>query len=269
MPKRVSEITDLEIDEISLVNKGANQHARVTIAKADDGEKEYSMEIYDEDGTLLDPESLDDGDVVYDEEGNGYLFELDDADDESEYADELELVGKSDNPFRRTPVSMAEQDFSSEYLRVELSKALTDKDRDYVISKAFGQIETLSMAAEAAEASARGERELRLQREYTEVAKSYNLPIRDDQLGAALMHASEMLSREDCIVIAKCLEAAGEAVYYETGVAGGGDNSDVFQMVNGYVDSVVSKSGANKYDLTSEVFHQNPELYDEYLREKN
>ena len=334
MPKKVREITDLEIDEISLVDKGANQHARVTIAKRDEGEKEYSMEIYDEDGTPLDPESLDDGDVVYDEEGNGYLFELDDdADNESEYDNsEMEMVGKSAQTAAfghfgdsakdaagawskggslggraRGAVSSAgnkvwgsgasarkrkigagigaaglgtgaagtagyqqfKKNFSSDDLRVELSKALTDSDRDEVIAKAFGQLDEMTYAAAEAEEVAKSERDLRIFREYTEVAKSYNLPIRDDELGATLMHAAEMLSREDCIVIAKCLEAAGEAVYYEAGASGGGDNSDVFRMVDGYVDGQVSKSGSgDKYDLTSEVFNQNPELYDEYLREQ-
>ena len=265
MPRKVREITDLEIDEVSLVDKGANQHAKVTIAKSEDGEKEMQMEIYDEDGNLLDPESLEDGDVVYDDEGNGYLFELD---TEDEYEQELEPVGKSANPFSRQSVAKTQQTSSTaESLRVELSKALTDKDRDDVIAKAFGQLDVLSKAAESAAASAERERQLRLEREYTEVAKSYNLPIEDEVLAGVLMRCAESLPTADCEIIAKCMEAASEAIFMETGSSGGGANSDVFSMVDEYANSQVSKS-ADKFDLTSEVFSNNPELYDEYLREQ-
>ena len=373
MPRKVREITDLEIDEISLVDKGANQHAKVTIAKSEEGEKENHMEIYDEEGSLLDPESLEDGDVVYDDEGNGYLFEMDDEseyDDDDEYAEdgELELVGKAAStgaykvaralgrrptqgpkealvgtakyrnraavglrpmqgparpPLPNVAPSTARQSAAafgasparmgasgaaqsvfgtgrtarrrkigagvgagglalggggavgyhqvkknySQELRVELSKALTDRDRDNVIAKAFGQLDELTEAAQAAEEIAMFERQARLEREYVEVAKSYNLPIQDEVLAGVLMRAAEYLPVEDCEIISKCLEAASAAIFYETGSDGGGSNSDIFSQVEEYANSQVSKS-ADRYDATTEVFSHNPELYDEYLREQ-
>jgi hypothetical protein len=375
MPRKVREITDLEIDEISLVDKGAYQHAKVTIAKSEDGEKENHMEIYDEEGSLLDPESLEDGDVVYDDEGNGYLFEMDDEsdyDDDDEYAEdgELELVGKAAStgaykvaraigrrpmqgpkealvgtakyrnraalglrpmqgparpPLPNVAPSTAAESASafgagstrmkassalqgafgsgrsarrrkigagigaggvalggggavgyhegrvkknySQELRVELSKALTDRDRDNVIAKAFGQLDELTEAAQAAEEIAMFERSARLEREYVEVAKSYNLPIQDEVLAGVLMRAAEALPYEDCEIIGKCLEAASEAIFYEVGSNGGGANSDVYAQVEEYANSQVSKS-ADRYGATSEVFSQNPELYEEYLREQ-
>lgn len=266
MARKVRQINDLVIDEISLVDKGANQHAVVTIAKSADGETEENMDIYDEQGNPLDVDALEDGDVVYDAEGAAYEFTLEEVDEQ-----EPELVGKSANPFKRDEKKVTEpvaKNFVSN-LREELSKALTDRDRDEVITKAFGTIETLAEQVSKAEEIAKAERQVRLQREYTEVAKSYGLPFEDEVLGGVLMRCAENLSREDCEVIAKALEVAGEAVYLEKGNIGGGDNSDVLAQVNGFVSEQVSKSnGFSAEELTSEVFMQHPELYDEYLTEK-
>jgi hypothetical protein len=162
---------------------------------------------------------------------------------------------------------------SASDLREELSKALTDRDRDEVISKAFGQIEELSKAAEFAQRAAEEERDIRLTAEYIEIAKSYELPtVEVDELAQALKHMAETLTYEDCEVIGKALQFAAEAqdaLYYEVGSVGGGDNSDVLQMVDAHVDSYVGKgSGFSREELTAEVFANNPEAYDQYLAER-
>lgn len=273
MTRKARQIHDLEIDEISLVDKGANQHAVVTIAKSASGETEENMEIYDEQGNPLGLEDLSDGDVVYDADGQAYQFTLDE-DDQDEVVEEREpeLVGKSfTNPFarRETPVSKRKANFAED-LRAELSKALSDKDRDAVISKAFGQIDALQEQVSKAQEAAETERRVRLEREYTEIAKSYNLPIEDDVLGGVLMRCAESLPVEDCELIAKCLEAASEAVFMELGQRGGGSNSDVFDQVEAYANEAVSKSaGSSKEALTMDYFLANPEAYDEYLADKN
>ena len=63
---RVKELRDMEIDEISLVDRPANQHAKVVIAKRATEEDIVPEEIYNEDGELLDAELLEEGDVVFD-----------------------------------------------------------------------------------------------------------------------------------------------------------------------------------------------------------
>lgn len=273
MARKARQISGLEVDEISLVDKGANQHAVVTIAKSASGETEETMDIYDEQGNPLDLDALNDGDVVFDADGEAYQFTLDD-DSEVEYEDEREpeLVGKSfENPFARTPVRKNTQPSFVDDLRSELSKALSDRDRDSVISKAFGTIEVLHEQVSKAQEAAEHERNVRLHREYTEIAKSYGLPFQDEVLGGVLLRAAESLSREDCEVIAKCLEAAGEAVYMEHGNIGGGSNSDVFDQVSAYADeATVSKGfeGTSREELTSEFFLSNPGAYDEYLSER-
>lgn len=270
--RKAQKIEDLVIDEISLVDKGANQHAVVTIAKSASGEMEEAMEIYDEQGNPLDLDALNDGDVVYDANGEAYQFTLDDEDgvEEVEEVREPELVGKSfDNPFRRQPVAKAKGGDFAANLREELSKALTDRDRDAVISKAFGTIEVLSSQVSKAQAAAETERRIRLEREYTEIAKSYNLPIQDDVLGGVLLRCAENLSFEDCEIISKAFEAAGEAHLMEIGNVGGGDNSDILNQVNAFAKEAVSKSAGLSYaDVASEIFEKNPELYDQYLSEK-
>jgi hypothetical protein len=264
MTRKVREIQDLVIDEISLVDKGANQHATVTIAKSADGDKENYMDIYDEQGNPLDPDALEIGDVVYDADGDAYEIQADDDTPEELFEErEPELVGKSySNPFSRREREPVRKSFS-EGLREELSKALTDRDRDEVISKAFDQI---------AKRAAEEERDIRLTQEYVEVAKSYDLPgINDEDLGRVLKNAAERLSRADCEVIGKALEfaaEANEALYQEIGSIGGGDNNDVLQRVNAFADEAVSKSGQSREELVAEIFDQNPEAYDEYLREQ-
>jgi hypothetical protein len=272
--RKVREIQDLVIDEISLVDKGANQHATVTIAKSADGEKENYMDIYDELGNPLDPDALEIGDVVYDAEGDAYEIQADDdTEDEVEYEPEQELAVAKSSPFsrreqKREPVAKG----FAQGLREELSKALTDRDRDEVINKAFGQIEALTEATEIAKRAAVQERDIRLTQEYVEIAKSYDLPGLDaEQLGGVLKRAAESLSFEDCEVIGKALafaSEAGDVLYSEIGSVGGGDNSDVLDMVNAHVDGYVGKSGELREQLVAEVFAQNPEAYDQYLAER-
>lgn len=269
MTRKVREIQDLVIDEISLVDKGANQHATVTIAKSADGDKESYMDIYDEQGNPLDPDALEIGDVVYDAAGDAYEIQ---AEEQEQEVREPELVGKSAFKPREAKETKVSKGFAAG-LREELSKALTDRDRDDVISKAFAQIESLTEAAEIAKRAAEEEREIRLTNEYTEIAKSYSLPgVADEELGGVLKRAAEHLSYEDCEVIGKALELAADRqadLFEERGAIGGGDNSDVLRLVDEHVDQLVTKSGdTSREELVAKMFAENPEAYDQYLAER-
>ena len=268
MAKRVREIRDLIIDEVSLVDKGANQHAAVTIAKSYDGEEEQGMDIFVEQGNPLDADSLEDGAIVYGEDGQAYLFEFGDDEGEgyepeAEYQEEQEpeLVGKA---FRQPVAKRGAADI----LREELSKALTDSDRDEAISKALAAVDEYAQQAEAAEEIAKAERELRLDREYTEIAKGYNLPVQPEVLGPVMKRLAESMSEQDCMVIAKCFEAASEALFEETGYRGGGDNVDIFQQAEAVAHQSVGKAyGVTHEQAIADVFANNPGAYDEYLAE--
>jgi hypothetical protein len=268
MPKIIKNVSDMEIDEISLVDRGANQHALVTIAKraSDEEDNMPDIELYNEQGDLLAEDAeLSEGDVVYDEEGNAYelAFEDDEADDNEE---ELEPVGKRyENPFslgqRREPVTKS----YSQTVLEELSKAYSDEERDAVLSKAFGEMDQLRSQVAYNEEIAKSERDLRLTREYIAKADEYNLPVASEELGPVLYRMAETMSYDDCAVIAKCLESAGSLIFDEVGYIGGGDNSDVMSQVNAYAQTEIGKADS---ESISKVFDENPDAYEEYLAQR-
>src|SRR4051812_46190129 len=116
MSKRVNKLLGLEIDEVSLVDRPANQLGLVTITKRDEGAVD---EIFDAEGNLIDPSTLQPGDYFYGPDGEEFraltedqvgwleeqgieipddLSELDDlfeGSDEGADDREPELVGKA------------------------------------------------------------------------------------------------------------------------------------------------------------------------------
>lgn len=81
MTPPVKKLFDLEIDEVSVVDRPANQHGLITFAKSagllEAVNQEDTMpddEIFDAEGAAVDPEVLEHGDVVYDAEGTEYVF---------------------------------------------------------------------------------------------------------------------------------------------------------------------------------------------------
>lgn len=243
MPRIVKELTDMEIDEISLVDRPANAGAKVVITKRY-GQEDTVPDIYDEDGDLVDETMLDEGDVVFDENGEAFVVV---SEDDEEYAE----IGKS--------MSFADE------LREELSKSLTTIERDEVIAKAMEQVDHMSYAMAEAEEIAKSERDLRLTREYEEVAKSYNLPVDPDELAPVLYAIAEYMPYEYGEVIHKALSAAGEIIFEEMGTEGYGTNNDVLYAVDSFIDQNIEKSDISKSEAVEAVFSANPEAYDEYM----
>lgn len=343
MARVVKELSDMEIDEISLVDRPANQHAKVVITKNYTGDtytgasKEDTVpDIYDEDGDILDFNDVAEGDVVFDESGEAFVVVDEELDYSDEYADVekawtlkgAKVAGKSVghmNPkvlrenlrgsalkqrgkslgsgAKRVAGEQAanfrvagskaihnrgaqvggaallgagagaggvyggeklKKSFADE-LREELSKSLTDIERDEVIAKALSQVDEMSASLAEAEEIAKSERDLRLVREYTEVAKSYNVPVDADELAPVLMAIAEYLPYEYGEVIHKALSAAGDMIYEEIGYQGAADNNDVLARVDAYIDQNVSKADISKAQATEAVFADNPDAYDEYM----
>jgi hypothetical protein len=259
MTRRVTRLTDMEIDEISLVDRPAAPGAKVVIAKRATQEVNVP-EIFDEQGNPVDPDTLELGQQVFN--ANGQRFEVvEDTDDDGEdYVDaadleqELELVGKN---------------FADE-LRTELSKALTDVERDEVVSKAFGRVAELELELQDTREIAKSEQTIRLEREYVEVAKGYNIPANPTELGPVLMRMAETMSDSDCRVIHKALTTAGSTIFDEVGLIGGGDNADPMAQVDAAIEASIAKSGAtiSKAEAQAEYLLAHPEVYDEYLRQR-
>jgi hypothetical protein len=253
----------MEIDEISTVDKAANQYSRFVIAKRAPEEEEMPQ-LYNQEGQPLDEDQLEFGDIVFDDAGQAYEFVEDDGEDDAVEEDEGQLamaeVGKS-------AFFQPQQGSFSQAVMQELSKAFTDSDRDKVIAKALGRVEELEAAQYESQLIAKSERDLRLTREYISKAYEYNLPIAPEELGPVLYRMAETMSYDDCAVIAKCLETAGEIIFEETGYTGGGDNADIYSQVEAHAYDTFGKS--ENFDAVSAVntvFDQNPDAYDEYLR---
>lgn len=257
MAREIRKVSNIEIDEISLVDVPANQHASVVIAKrATEEEAVDGIEIYDESGNELDASEIQFGDVVFDAEGQAFEVVPENEDDFPEdidafSADEV-TVGKS--------YSFADE------IREELSKAHTDYQRDEIIAKALEAVEYADNRAYEAELIAKSEQDLRLNREYIEVAKSFNVPVDPEELGPVLKRLSESLSYEDCAVIAKALEASGDVIFDEIGYIGGADNVDVYSQVEAVIDGQITKSdGISKAAAVADFFDSNQDAYEAYL----
>jgi len=261
MPRPVRKLSNMEIDEISLVDKGANQHAMITIAKRAT-EEDTMPKLYNEDGNLLDENALEDGQIVYDDEGNAYEFSMDEGEEIEHEEPVEEPVGKS--AFFNAPKSGVSKSFSEQVME-ELSKAYSDDDRDKVIAKALGRVEEIEAKYQQAEEIAKSERDLRLTREYISKAAEYNVPVDAQELGPVLYRMAESMSYEDCSVIAKCLEGAGAMIFEERGYIGGGDNDDIMSRVE--AQAVEIGKSADPANIVS-VFDQTPEAYDEYRAQR-
>lgn len=261
MAKPIKNLTNMEIDEISLVDKGANQHAMITIAKRAPEEDDMpEIDLYAEDGSSINEDDLQHGDIVYDAEGNPYQY----TEDEDQVEEEVEE--KEPQPVGKSAFFEPQRDeatFTKEVLD-ELSKAFSNDDRDKVIAKALGRVQELENQQAEFVSIAKAERDLRLTREYVSKAAEYNLPVDPDELGPVLYRMAETMSYEDCAVIAKCLETAGEVIFEEMGYIGGGDNGDVLDEVVAHAATVSKSDNPTAVDING-VFDTNPQAYDEYL----
>lgn len=255
MPKQVKQVTDMVIDEISLVDRPANQHAQIVIAKAATQEDQVA-DYYTADGAPVDVDSLEVGDVVFDADANAFEFVVEDE------KPELETAGVAKSAFGQ---SHAEPNSSLDALRAELSKALSEDDRDSVLSKALDQVAVFEKRATEAERIAKSERDLRLEREYISKAAEYNVPIPAEDLGPVLMRMAETMPYEDCAVIHKALTTAGQILFEELGYEGNGDNADPFKQVEAYLEEQVTKSDVSKAQATTDFYFDHPEAYDEYV----
>lgn len=263
--------------------------------------------LFDADENPVDEADLKPGDFVYGEDGEEFQVQEVDADEVDEDDDDDEPVEKGFRPLSRNKAKAAGRlgrrawnetgtgtklgaaagagaaggyaagrvgkSASARFLE-DISKAVTDEERDVVISKAMDQIETVSKAytdLQEVVASLLGERD---HEAFTEVAKGYGpLPIAADELGGVLQRAAAVLPEEDVLVIDRILSGAGEIskqLYVEQGY-GGVAASDTYEQALALAGEVVSKSdlGLTQEQALTHIFDHNPAAYDEYLAEQN
>lgn len=358
MTKTVRRLSGLEIDEVSLVDRPANQHGLVAITKRDEGPM-----LYDADGNPVDEADLEPGDFVYDE--NGTEFRALSDDDVQQLEDEAnsgyegedfdsplaELAvakalysgdasrkiltagtarsrasGRARNAGSRTADYFAPRTGGRKYqagtkgpggmqgytdsrqlnvrragvagaavtggasttfavgrgrrgeahkslgqeLMEELSKAASDDDRDYVISKAFEQLEESEALALEAISKADALADQAELGEYVELAKGYELPVDVTDLGAILQDISKALSPAQLDVVDRIFTFAGDAFASQNEEIGssGYQPSALMGQVADYAYEVVGKSDLTPEQATVALFESNPEAYDAYLSEQ-
>lgn len=292
MPRTVRRLSDLEIDEVSLVDRPANQHGRVAIAKrAEDAVPEY----VDRDGNEVDTDELEFGDVVFDSEtGQPFYFaspeeleqladdgsneQIDELDEdlEDEDADERVLagVGKSRGRgkapvrknARRQPVRKSARRSGGQSILEELSKALDDGDRDVVISKLAEMVDDSNARAVRAETIAKRVQAEQEAAAYTQLADTYELPVDPETLGGILSRVAKALPQADLDVLDRVLSAA--SVGFDELGYNGSNEGDVMGQVMAIATSAVGKNdGLTIEAATAAFFDANPALYDEYNAE--
>lgn len=99
MKKSVSKLVDLDIDEVSLVDRSANQHSLVSFSKSlasgvvTNPEESMSADfaVFNDAGEQIDADELEPGDVVYDETGEQLVIVEADDDEVGKAATDVAL----------------------------------------------------------------------------------------------------------------------------------------------------------------------------------
>ena len=273
----VRKLGSLIFDEVSLVDRPANQHGLVVFAKRDT-EESGAMGFYTADGQPIDPRDVMVGQTIFDESGNPYEGtdeepgeggfyivdddELDEHDvDEDENEQELVGVGKrAGKPL-------------SEIFLEDLSKALTQDGRDEVVAKALGRMEEVEKRNQDLARTVSALVDANARRDFTEIAKNYDLPFDPEDMGGLLQRLSKSLSPGDMAAVEQIMTAGSEyakqASLLEIGYAGGAPSS-VYDEVAAAAAGVVAKAGGElTFDqATVAFFEANPDAYDEYESEQ-
>ena len=327
MGRIVKRLTGLEIDEVSLVNRPANQHGLVTIAKS---YQEDNMGVYDAAGDEVFEEELEHGDRVYDDAGNEFVFIEEGVEDE-EGDDEVEKGSFSPvQAFKNTQRFGAKKTATAYKNRVkgnvsaagakakagantwadahptaftgaalggaavagagagyaggrmqkslgtqvleELSKALTDNDRDQVFAKAADRFDEIADRNSQLEELVLGLYEDRDAEGFSELAKSYQLPVDPDEIGGIMHRASQVLPDEDLQALDRLFSSYGEiakAAFTEIGYNGGME-SDVLGQIFGMAGQEIVKNdnSFSQEQAVTALFSANPGAYDEYEAEQ-
>lgn len=261
--RTAKQISDAEYDEISFVDVPAAAEARIAIAKRhqeDTVPDQQPEAVYDNAGNEVDLDTLEAGDVVFDADGGSWEWRAAEA-------EEPELAAETDDQLVGAGVSKAFTDplakSLSETLREEIAKASSAEAREEIYKRALGEA---SEQASAALEIAKRQEDMRLDREYTDIAKAYNVPARPDVLGPILKRMAQRLPESDCQVIHKLLTGVGETLTQELGMTGNMEPADPYQRLEAMLDTQVSKSGGalSKAAATEAYFDADPREYDAY-----
>lgn len=151
-----------------------------------------------------------------------------------------------------------------------LSKALTDADRDVVVSKAIADAEARADRAERIAKAAAEElmyaQDERLTEAYISKAAEYNLPVNPEVLGPILKSVAEVLSEDELDILDQLFSAIGDDIYREVGYVGG--SSNVFDEIEATANQLVGKSDLTHEQAILALLESNPDAYTAYNAER-
>lgn len=305
MKKSVSKLVDLDIDEVSLVDRSANQHSLVSFSKSlasgvvTNPEESMSVDfaVFNELGEEVDTDDLEHGDVVFDSNGEEFVMVADEP--------EAEDVGKADllrtarvmgkrkgrqaagsfanaSPLARYGTAAGAGALAgagvaggvgsmrkslSEGILEDFSKAVTERDREEIIAKAMDEVSKAQEIASEALAYAESEHDARMEEAFISKAAEYNLPVSPEVFGPILKSLAYALDEDQLEILDAIFNAVGDALYNEIGYVGESSNSSVLDQVDALAGEYVGKSDLSHAQAVTAMFEANPSAYDAYISE--
>ena len=266
MSRPVSKLFDIEIDEVSVVDRPANQGGLIAFAKnagngAGPSVQEDHMPVYtNADGVPVDTDKLNEGDLVYDENGFEYVFTTEDIDD----VDDLQFEDSDE----REPELVGASKSLGDSILEELSKAVTDDERNVVVAKALDRMRASEREVVRLSKALEAEQDQRITEAFISKAAEYNLPVAPEVLGPILKAVAEVLTDDQLDVLDQLFESVGDTLYQEVGYVGDTDNDSVVNRVNAAARELVGKSdGVSDAQAFVALLEANPAAYDAYLAE--
>jgi hypothetical protein len=338
MSRPMRRLFDLEFDEVSAVDRPANQHGLISIAKSlgeDTSEEGGMTTLYAENGAPVTEDELVHGQVYVADDDQEYVFLEDgqplpedielveDEGEQPEAEDDVEkgwlsdLVGqgkrvaaggraglagrtvgesqsgavKAANAMGRHPKTTAAAGAGAagvagggaymlgrsepaskslgDTVLEQLSKAVTDADRDQIVAKMADELGDARKQNDEIAKALEEERDIRITEAFIAKAAEYNLPISPARFGPILKSIATVLDDEDLEVLDELLSSVGTALYEELGFTGGASNSGVLDEVYGAASELVGKAaGSVSFEqATVAMFETNPGAYEAYLAE--
>jgi hypothetical protein len=151
----------------------------------------------------------------------------------------------------------------------DLSKAFTDNDRDEVIAKAMDYIGTVASDNEDLRGMVEAMQDQRGLEDFTELAKSYELPIDPDSIGGLMQRASQYMDEDDVATMDRLFSSMGEFAkndgYAQIGYDGQG-TSDILDEIYAVAGQELSKGDTSltQEQAVTALFSANPEAYEQY-----
>jgi len=267
-------LSDMEFDEVSLVNRPANQLSKVVLFKSADSEERAVPGHKDK--------KMDEDEEEISKPGHYGKMEDHDDEDEEEDSKSGHKMKKDDGEAIDLPSEVYEYIDALESANAEMVDELSKmaeyiEEETDILKSADPQIVEIVKAAEeraeAAEKIAKAERDYRIEQEFIAKAAEFNaLSVDASSLGPVLKAAAEVMDEEAFGVIIDALSAANETVS-ESGLFSEVGKSTSFE--SGSSTDSIEKAAARLREEDTSLTHAqaiskavelDPSLYTEYLR---